>query len=88
MYVRPEFRGLGLAKLILDHLAEHALFHGVTLLRLETGMHQRAHIRLYERVGFARIPPFGAYLEDPLALFYEKQLNPHAPIVDAPPDGR
>jgi putative acetyltransferase len=84
MYVRPQFRGLGLAKLILDHLAEYALAHGVTLLRLETGIHQHAAIRLYERVGFARIPPFGAYLEDPLSLFYEKRLDPHAPIAEAP----
>jgi putative acetyltransferase len=83
MYVRPQFRGLGLAKLILDHLAEYAFAHDVTLLRLETGIHQHAAIRLYERVGFARIPPFGAYLEDPLSLFYEKQLDPHAHIVDA-----
>jgi GNAT superfamily N-acetyltransferase len=74
MYVRPRFRGLGFGKLLLEHLADHARAHGVGLLRLETGIHQKEAIRLYERTGFQRIPPFGAYVEDPLSLFYEKRI--------------
>ena len=74
MYVRPQFRGLGLAKLMLDHLAGYALQHGVNLLRLETGVAQREAIGLYERFGFQRIPPFGAYKEDPLSVFFEKRI--------------
>jgi putative acetyltransferase len=73
MYVRPQYRGGGLAKRLIAHLAEHAAAHGVTLLRLETGVHQHAAIALYERLGFRRIPPFGPYREDPLSLCYEKQ---------------
>jgi GNAT superfamily N-acetyltransferase len=75
MYVRPRFRGLGFGKLLLDHLADHARAHGVGLLRLETGIHQAAAITLYERAGFQRIPPFGAYVDDPLSLFFEKQIE-------------
>jgi GNAT superfamily N-acetyltransferase len=75
MYVRPHFRGLGFGKLLLDHLAEYAQANGVHLLRLETGIHQVAAISLYEGMGFQRIPPFGAYKEDPLSLFYEKRIN-------------
>ena len=56
MYVRPQFRGIG-------------------LLRLETGIHQRAAIGLYEHTGFRRIPPFGEYVEDPLSRCYEKRLR-------------
>src|SRR5919106_3477365 len=41
MYVRPQFRGLGFAKLMLDHLAEYARNHGVAILRLETGIAQQ-----------------------------------------------
>ena len=74
MYVRPQFRGLGLAKLMLDHLAEYARERGVGILRLETGIHQVEAIGLYERMGFRSIPPFGSYKEDPLSLFYEKQI--------------
>jgi GNAT superfamily N-acetyltransferase len=74
MYVRPRFRGLGFGKMLLDHLADYAREHGVGLLRLETGIHQVPAIRLYERMGFHRIPPFGSYIEDPLSLFYEKRI--------------
>ena len=74
MYVRPQFRGLGFGTLLLDHLAEYARAQGVCLLRLETGIHQAEAIRLYERAGFRRIPPFGTYKEDPLSLCYEKQI--------------
>jgi GNAT superfamily N-acetyltransferase len=75
MYVRPQFRGWGFGKLMLDHLADYALANGVKLLRLETGVHQHEAIALYERMGFRRIPPFGAYKEDPLSLCYEKQIS-------------
>jgi putative acetyltransferase len=71
MYVRPPFRGLGLAKLMLRHLAGYARESGVGLLRLETGIHQHEAIGLYERMGFRRIAPFGSYRDDPLSRFYE-----------------
>lgn len=76
MYVRPPFRGLGLGKLLLSHLADYALQHGLEVVRLETGIYQPEAIALYERFGFHRIPPFGEYHEDPLSIFYEKQLQP------------
>lgn len=75
MYVRPRFRGLGLSRLLLNHLADYALAQGVSLLRLETGIYQTEAIGLYERWGFEQIPPFGDYKEDPLSLFYEKRIG-------------
>jgi len=74
MYVRSQFRGLGFGKLMLNHLAEFALQQGVEVLRLETGIYQLEAIGLYERFGFQRIPPFGAYKEDPLSVFFEKRI--------------
>jgi GNAT superfamily N-acetyltransferase len=75
MYIRQQFRGTGLARLLLDHLASYAQSQGVQLLRLETGIHQAAAIRLYERGGFKRIRPFAKYREDPNSLFFEKRLT-------------
>ncbi|HKP51954.1 MAG TPA: GNAT family N-acetyltransferase [Chloroflexia bacterium] len=75
MYVRPQFRGLGFGRLMLDNLTAYAQANNVKLLRLETGIHQREAIALYERLGFRRIPPFGEYKEDPLSLCYEKQIE-------------
>jgi ribosomal protein S18 acetylase RimI-like enzyme len=75
MYVRPEFRGLGFGKSMLEHLAEYARSRGVGLLRLETGIYQHAAIGLYEGFGFQRIPPFGEYKEDPLSRCYEMRIE-------------
>ena len=74
MYIRPQFRGLGFARLMLDHLSEYARSNGLNVLRLETGIHQHEAIALYERAGFRSIPPFGEYKPDPLSRFYEKQI--------------
>ena len=75
MYVRPQFRGLGLGRLMLNHLADYSRQQGVGVLRLETGIYQEEAIGLYEGFGFQRIPPFGAYMEDPLSLFFEKRIR-------------
>ncbi|MGQ0605182.1 MAG: GNAT family N-acetyltransferase [Anaerolineales bacterium] len=72
MFVRAQYRGLGLGKLMLDHLAEYARARGVTVLRLETGIYQTEAIGLYEGYGFQRRPPFGEYRDDPLSLYFEK----------------
>jgi GNAT superfamily N-acetyltransferase len=75
MYVRPQYRGSGFARLLLEHLADYARSRGSNVLRLETGIHQRAAIGLYESMGFRRIPPFGDYREDPLSRCYEKRIG-------------
>jgi ribosomal protein S18 acetylase RimI-like enzyme len=75
MYVRPAFRGRRLGRLMLDHLVEHARQHGLTVIRLETGIHQREAIALYEARGFRKIPPFGPYRDDPVSLCYELRLS-------------
>jgi GNAT superfamily N-acetyltransferase len=75
MYVRPEFRGRGFAKRILERLADHARASGATILRLETGIHQRDAIALYERFGFRPIGPFGPYTDDPLSRYFELPLD-------------
>jgi putative acetyltransferase len=74
MYVRPQFRGRGFGELLVHHLVAHARSHAITVARLETGIHQQEAIRLYERLGFRRIPPFGPYFADPLSRCYEKPL--------------
>ena len=75
MYVRPQFRGHGLGKSMLNHLAAYSTQHGIHVLRLETGIYQTEAIRLYEQFGFRRIPPFGDYFDDPVSLCYEKHLD-------------
>ncbi len=74
MYVRPNYRGQGLGRQMLDHLVEYAREHGLSIVRLETGIHQREAIALYVRGGFRRISPFGPYTDDPLSRCYEKVI--------------
>lgn len=75
MYVRPQFRGLGMGKFMLEHLAVYARERQVSTLRLETGIYQTEAIRLYERYGFKRRGPFGEYKADPLSVYFEKCLT-------------
>jgi putative acetyltransferase len=74
MWVRPEFRGLGLGKAMLKHLSEYAQSRELKCLRLETGIYETEAIGLYERFGFRRRAPFGEYKEDPLSVYFEKSL--------------
>ena len=74
MFVDERRRGLGTGRKLLEHLVMFARMSGLSVLRLETGIHQPEAIGLYERLGFARRAPFGEYRDDPLSLFMEKRL--------------
>ena len=75
MFVRPVFRGKGLGKAMLDHLAEYARSKNAGVLRLETGIYEVEAIGLYERFGFQRRAPFGEYVEDPLSVYFEMNIG-------------
>jgi GNAT superfamily N-acetyltransferase len=75
MFVRPQFRGMGLGKSMLEHLADHARQNQVLVLRLETGIHQLEAIKMYENFGFVRRSPFGEYQEDPNSVYLEMRLS-------------
>jgi putative acetyltransferase len=74
MYVRPTFRGMGIAKQVIAHVEAYSRAHGITRMRLETGTLQHEAIRLYERMGYAHIPPFGAYVGSITSVCMEKVL--------------
>jgi putative acetyltransferase len=74
MFVDERRRGLGTGRKLLEHLVMFARMSGLSVLRLETGIHQPEAIGLYERMGFERRAPFGDYREDPLSLFMELRL--------------
>jgi putative acetyltransferase len=73
VYVAPAAQGRGVGRAILEAI-EHAVRGRITTLRLETGIHQHAAMRLYARAGFRRRGPFGSYRDDPLSVFMEKPL--------------
>jgi putative acetyltransferase len=74
MFVREAARGHGVGRQILGFLEEQVRRRGVACTRLETGVYSHDAIRLYERMGYVKIGPFADYWDDPLSVFYEKQL--------------
>ncbi len=65
-------------------LEKWLLESGVPLSRLETGIHQHAALRFYEKLGYARMAePFGEYKCDPLSVFMEKKLDPSLGLIRA-----
>ena len=74
MYVRPEARGRGLARLVLRELESSAVALGYRALVLETGLRQPEAIALYESAGYRTIAPFGFYKESALSVCYRKEL--------------
>jgi len=74
VYVPSNQRGKGIAQAIMKELESYLVKQAVPYARLETGIHQKEAIQLYEKLGYYRIDPFGEYTEDPLSVFMEKKL--------------
>ena len=74
MYVDPRARGSGLGRAMLGAIEAQARLERISILRLETGIHQAEALALYRSAGYRDCPPFGDYKPDPLSLFLEKKL--------------
>jgi putative acetyltransferase len=77
MYTAPAVRGQGIGRAILSALEQLAAYAGIQVFRLETGYLQPEAIALYERCGYRRRGPFGAYTNDPNSVFVEKPGLPN-----------
>lgn len=75
MYVKNEFRGLGISKLILKTLEDAAAAMGYKRIILETGLKQSAAVMLYESSGYTKIKPYGRHKDDPDSVCYEKGIG-------------
>lgn len=75
MYVQPAARRQGVARAIMCALEGIARGAGFSEIWLETGLHQRGAIRLYESLGYRRIAAFGGYKDDPLSICFGKSLS-------------
>jgi GNAT superfamily N-acetyltransferase len=72
MYVIPQVRGRGIARILLGELEDRARARGYRVVRLDTGPKQRHSQRLYESAGYSPIPNFNA---NPMASYFgEKRL--------------
>lgn len=72
MYLVPEIRGRGVARLLLHALEQRARELGYTVARLDTGPRQANARGLYESEGYREIENFNG---NPIAVFFgEKAL--------------
>jgi GNAT superfamily N-acetyltransferase len=74
MFVRPEARGAGISKLILNELENWARELGFNYTVLETGGKQVEALSLYPRAGYASIPKYGPYVNLPDSICFKKTL--------------
>jgi putative acetyltransferase len=73
MYVRPAYRGRGIARQVLAALEELAWSDGLNTLRLETGDFMPEAIKLYASSGYDPIPTYGEYAGNPNSVCFEKR---------------
>jgi GNAT superfamily N-acetyltransferase len=74
MYVRPAYRGRGIARDLLAALEELAFQLGHRTVCLETGTYLPAAIGLYTSCGYAPIPVYGEYVDNPYSVCFAKRL--------------
>ena len=75
MYVKPEYRGRGIAKELLKRLENRAMELGYKTAILETGCKQPEAIRLYEKSGYEHIPNYGPYTDMLDSVCFKKRLQ-------------
>ena len=75
MYVAPDARRQGLARLLLRHLEASARDAGAGVMVLETGIEQPEAISLYLSEGYAPVEGFGHYAWSPKSRYYGRLLR-------------
>ncbi|MEU4333664.1 GNAT family N-acetyltransferase [Micromonospora lupini] len=74
MYVRPAYRGRGIARQLVAALEECAFRQGHSVVCLETGTYLPAAIGLYTSCGYEPIPVYGEYVGNPYSVCFAKRL--------------
>lgn len=74
VFVNPDYRGHGIASLLMTAILEKAISLKLSNIYLETGSYQPEAVKLYQRLGFELISQFGHYQYDPLSIYMMKSL--------------
>lgn len=75
MFTLPEFRGQGVASLVMAELEQWSRELSFQKTVLETGKKQPEAIALYTKLGYERIPNYGQYVGVENSVCMEKELN-------------
>lgn len=74
VFLRPEYRGKGLGRQLLEALEVLAKRKGYSALILESGEPLAAAMKLYRFLGYEVIPNYGPYVNLPESICMEKKL--------------
>jgi putative acetyltransferase len=74
MFVRPSYRGRGIARQLICWVEEEALAAGCPTVRLDLNPLLAAAIGLYLSSGYRPIPAYGEYAGEPDHVCFEKRL--------------
>jgi GNAT superfamily N-acetyltransferase len=74
MFVRPAYRGRGIARALLAACEQTARELGYTQLWLETGSLQPEAVALYLSAGYEPVSPFGQYAGESLSVHLGRTL--------------
>jgi len=74
MYVKPEFRGTGIANLVLTELETWAVEEGFVHAILETGINNPEAIRFYQKQGYTTIPNYPPYAGNPNSICMAREI--------------
>jgi putative acetyltransferase len=74
MYTLPEFRGKGIAAMVLHELEKWAAELSFEKCVLETGKRQPEAIGLYTKSGYKTIPNYGQYARIENSVCFEKAI--------------
>lgn len=75
MFVKPQFRGKGISKLVLKELENWSSKLGYSKSVLETGKKQLEAIGLYTKSGYKIIDNYGPYVNMPNSVCMQKNLS-------------
>ena len=75
MFVKPDFRGRGIASQILQQLENWAAEFGYSYCILETGKKQPEAIALYKKSGYKVIPNYGQYKNVSNSVCMQKEIS-------------
>ena len=75
MFTQPDFRGKGVASLLLSELEKWAKKLGYQKCVLETGKRQEDAVALYQKNAYQIIPNYGQYVGIENSVCFEKKLQ-------------
>ena len=73
-FVEPQFRGNGIASLIMQEILLTTKKLNLRILKLETGVGLDSALNLYKRFEFEYCKPFGNYVENGFSIFMKRDL--------------